>query len=186
LLTAQLQHQDPSNPTSTDSFTSELAQFAGVEQQVQTNTNLTTLVNATQNSELTNSLGLVGKTASVAMSTLPLQQGKASMEFTTATSEPIAIAVTDAAGNVVKTASFSSQVGQNTWTWDGTSDSGAQMADGSYNVGINTSDPDGNSVPITPTVNGTITGVSKDGSGIVLQMGDTSANMNTLSSVGNS
>lgn len=34
LLTAQLQHQDPSNPMSTDNFTSEIAQFAGVQQQV--------------------------------------------------------------------------------------------------------------------------------------------------------
>ncbi|AOX19952.1 flagellar hook assembly protein FlgD [Kozakia baliensis] len=61
LLTTQLQHQDPSNPMNTDSFTTELAQFSGVEQQVSTNKNLMTLINTVQEQEMTNGTALIGK-----------------------------------------------------------------------------------------------------------------------------
>ncbi|RMF38691.1 MAG: hypothetical protein D6754_06925 [Alphaproteobacteria bacterium] len=46
LLTAQLRAQDPLNPADSTEFVAQLADFAGVEQQVQTNTKLDALVGA--------------------------------------------------------------------------------------------------------------------------------------------
>ena len=44
LLTTQLQNQDPLSPLDTNEFTSQLVQFAGVEQQINVNQKLNSLV----------------------------------------------------------------------------------------------------------------------------------------------
>ncbi len=50
ILTTQLQHQDPTNASDPNQFTQELVQFAGVEQQFNTNNDLQTLINLQKNS----------------------------------------------------------------------------------------------------------------------------------------
>ena len=51
LLMTQLQNQDPSSPMDTNQFTSELVQFSQVEQQITTNSSLTTVFVASHGSE---------------------------------------------------------------------------------------------------------------------------------------
>jgi len=58
---------------------------------------------------------------------LALQKGTAAINFNTAASEPVGIAVYNAAGAQVQTATLNSNAGANSWTWDGTSASGATM-----------------------------------------------------------
>jgi len=180
LLTTQLQHQDPSNPTSTDSFTSELAQFAGVQQQVQTNTNLTSLISATQDTQMTSGIGLIGKTTTATSSSLPLQNGNGSMSFTAEVAGPVAIAVTDSNGQVVKTDTVTAQVGVNSWSWDGVSDSGTKLSDGQYFVAVEGTDTSGSATALSTTVSGTVTGLTRTSSGLNVQMGDTSIALNNL------
>src|SRR5258708_4288456 len=43
LLSTQLQNQDPLNPTDPNQFTSEMVQYAGLSEQIDTNTKLNTL-----------------------------------------------------------------------------------------------------------------------------------------------
>jgi flagellar basal-body rod modification protein FlgD len=180
MLTTQLKNQDPSSPMSTDSFTSELAQFAGVEQQVQTNTNLSSLISLTQDSTLTSGLNLVGKSVSVDSSSLPLQNGSASLTYNAPSAGTVAIAVTDSSGNVVKTQEVDASAGTNTWTWNGENDDGTQLADGQYSVAIEASTASGSTTALTPTVTGTVTGVSNSGSSVDLQMGSVSTSINNL------
>ena len=47
LLTTQLKNQDPTSPLDTNQFTSQLVQFASVEQQINTNRSLGQLINLT-------------------------------------------------------------------------------------------------------------------------------------------
>src|SRR5258706_11420771 len=63
LLTTQLQNQNPLDPLDTNQFTQQLVQFAGVEQQLKTNDQLTTLVSLQQTAQSTQALTFVGKTA---------------------------------------------------------------------------------------------------------------------------
>src|ERR1700734_3492026 len=44
LLTTQLQNQDPLDPMDSNQFTQQLVEFSQVEQQINTNTNLQTLI----------------------------------------------------------------------------------------------------------------------------------------------
>jgi len=59
LLVAQLQNQDPTEPTDNAELMSQLASFSSVEQQVQTNTRLDQLI---RGSVLGDATGLIGKT----------------------------------------------------------------------------------------------------------------------------
>ncbi len=183
LLTAQLQHQDPTSPMDTDSFTSELAQFAGVEQQINTNTNLTQLLSLNQDSEVSQSTSLVGRQAVVSSSQLPLQNGSAEVQLNPTTSGTVDLAITNSAGTVVKTQTLNLNAGTTDWSWNGQDDSGNQLADGNYNVAV-VSASDGTSVPVPFSVLGTITGVTKDGTtGVDIQMGSSSTNMSNVTSL---
>ena len=167
---------------SSDTFTSELAQFAGVEQQVATNTNLKTLISLTENGQQSTDMALVGKTAQASTTQLPLQNSTSSISFNTSSAEPIAIAVTDSSGNVVKTDELTSTAGANTWTWNGTSDSGSQLPDGSYNIAVETEAGSGNTSDVPFTVTGTVTGVTNNSGTMYVKMGDSVVDMSDIKS----
>src|SRR5580700_11949070 len=65
LLTTQLQNQDPMSPMDTNQFTQQLVEFASVEQQMNTNTNLQTLVSLQQTAQDSQALNFVGQTVTV-------------------------------------------------------------------------------------------------------------------------
>src|SRR3954454_22970179 len=77
LLMTQLQNQDPTSPMDTNAFTSQLVQYASVQQQISANTNLTTLIQATQSNTMLQAGALVGRTVQVSSDHLPLQNGAA-------------------------------------------------------------------------------------------------------------
>jgi len=57
LLIAQLKNQDPTNPTDSTQFVSQLASFSSVEQQVNTNAKLDSLLTASALSEASAAIG---------------------------------------------------------------------------------------------------------------------------------
>src|SRR5579862_7401479 len=72
LLTTQLQNQDPLSPLDTNQFTQQLVEFASVEQQVNMNSNLQTLISMQQTSASLQALQLVGSTVTVSGNVAPL------------------------------------------------------------------------------------------------------------------
>ena len=184
LLTAQLQHQDPTSPMQTDSFTSELAQFAGVEQQINTNTNLTQLLSLTQNSQVSQGTALVGRQAVANTTELPLQNGTAELQLNPLTSGAAEIAITNSAGTVVRTQALTLAAGTTDWSWNGQDDSGNQLPNGTYTAAVMSTDGNGNTSSVPFNVIGTITGVTKDGStGVNIEMGSATVEMSNVSSL---
>lgn len=183
LLTTQLKNQDPSSPTDTSNMTSEIAQFAGVEQQVQTNTNLTTLISLTEGGQLTADKDMVGQTATATTNTLPLQSGKASLSFDGVNGEIVGISVANSAGKVVKDDVVEASGGTNTWSWDGKDSSGNTMPDGAYSVSVKTVDSTGNTSDVAFNVNGTITGITKGAHDIYVKMGQAVIPMSDVATV---
>src|SRR6202041_3392666 len=72
LLTTQLQNQDPLDPLDTNEFTQQLVEFASVEQQVNMNTNLQTLISMQQTSEATSAMQFIGSNVTVSGNTAAL------------------------------------------------------------------------------------------------------------------
>src|SRR5277367_2332707 len=60
LLTTQLQNQNPLDPLDTNQFTQQLVEFSSVEQQVNMNANLQTLISLQQTSEATSAMQYLG------------------------------------------------------------------------------------------------------------------------------
>src|ERR1700710_1432957 len=91
LLMTQLKNQDPTSPMDANSFTTELVQFSGVEQQINTNASLTQLIQLTQAADVTQSSSLLGKQVTVQSSQIPLQNSKGTLNFTVPTAESVSI-----------------------------------------------------------------------------------------------
>ncbi|MDA8048608.1 MAG: flagellar biosynthesis protein FlgD [Rhodospirillales bacterium] len=184
LLMTQLQNQDPTSPMDTNQFTSELVQFASVEQQISTNSALTELISLTQSGQLMQSSAMVGKQVLLNSATLPLQNGSASLQFTASAAEPVAIAIYNASGQQVYDASLNATAGTNTWTWNGTDNYGNQMPDGGYTVAVEGANPDGSTAALPFSVQGTVTGVQTSPAGsLELQLGATAAPFSAVQQV---
>ncbi len=184
LLMTQLQNQDPTSPMDTNQFTSELVQFASVEQEINTNSSLTQLISLNQSGQLMQSTAMVGQQVLLNSSTLPLQNGPASLQFTATSAEPVAIAIYNSSGQQVYDTSLNATAGTNTWTWNGTSNAGAQMPDGGYTVAVGGANPDGSTTALPFTVQGTITGVQTNSSGgLELELGATTAPFSSVQQV---
>jgi flagellar basal-body rod modification protein FlgD len=183
MLMTQLQNQDPTNPMDTSQFTSELVEFASVEQQINTNSNLTQLIQATQGGELIQGSSVVGDQVTATSTTLPLQNGSASLNFTAIATGPAAVAVYNSSGTQIDDAVVNATTGQNTWSWNGQNSSGTQMADGSYNVAVVAANADGSTTALPFTVTGTATGITSGSNGVSVNLGSTSVGFSNITSV---
>lgn len=134
LLTTQLQNQDPLDPTNSTEFVAQLANFSSVEQQVQTNTKLNSMLTALSSTSATRAADFIGKQV----------QAPAKASFT---GEPIAIGMDAVSGAstakmIVKNdfgstaATLTIPGGQTSYTWDGTDGTGKTLPNGKYSFSI--------------------------------------------------
>jgi flagellar basal-body rod modification protein FlgD len=160
LLTTQLQNQNPLDPLDTNQFTQQLVQFAGVEQQLKTNDQLTTLVSLQQTAQSTQALGFVGKTAVVDGNTAALTNSAATWSLGVPTNSNVSISITNSTGQTVYSNSYAVQAGQNqTFNWDGKGNDGTQWPDGQYKMTATAADTAGNTVAVTTQVQGVVNSV---------------------------
>src|SRR3984957_9817785 len=101
LLTTQLQNQNPLDPLDTNQFTQQLVEFAGVQQQLNTNDSLATLVSLQQTAQSTQALGFVGKTAVVNGSTAALTNSSATWDLSVPSNSTVNISITSSTGQTV-------------------------------------------------------------------------------------
>jgi flagellar basal-body rod modification protein FlgD len=172
MLMTQLQNQDPTSPLDSNQFTQELVAFSGVEQQINTNNSLTQLIQLTQSGQVMQAASMSGKQVEVQSNQIPLQNGRGSVQFTLTSAEPVAIAIANSSGTILKTAMVNGQAGANSWSWDGTTNAGTRLPDGAYQIAVYGTDASGTASSIPFTVGGTVTGAkSVSGSGMQLQLG---------------
>jgi flagellar basal-body rod modification protein FlgD len=185
MLMTQLQNQDPTSPMDTNAFTTELVQFSSVEQQINTNTSLTSLIQLTQAGEVMQGSNMTGKQVTATSDHLALQNGKGTIQFATSTAQPVAIAIYNDSGTKLQDATLTSVKGTNTWTWDGSNASGATMPDGAYKVAVAAADSSGTVSALPFSVVGTATGVQSLSTGMQLRIGALSVDFSKVQSVGN-
>lgn len=134
MMTTQLENQDPLNPVDSADYAMQLATFSGVEQQVQTNELLTTLVSQLGGSDLTGLAGLIGMEA---RTTEPVYfDGDA---ITVAPSpavgaDQVFLTVRDRDGDEIDR--YEIGVSSDQIEWDGISATGAAYPDGLYSFEI--------------------------------------------------
>jgi flagellar basal-body rod modification protein FlgD len=159
LLTTQLQHQDPTSPLDPNQFTQELVQFASVEQQINTNSSLTTLISLQQTQQAASALTFLGATVAVSGKTAQLVNGEATWNYSVSQPATANISITNASGQVVYTTSQAVQPGAQTFAWNGVDQHGTAWPSGPYTISINAVGTNNQSVPVTTQVQGVVSGV---------------------------
>jgi flagellar basal-body rod modification protein FlgD len=174
LLTTQLQNQDPTSPVDSNQFTQQLVEFAGVQQQVQTNTLLSQLVSATQGNQVSSASSFIGTTVQATGNQAGLTSGgSATFGYTLASAAANAVVtIKDASGNVVYVGNGSTNSGANSVSWDGTNSlNGSTEPAGTYSISVQATDASGNAITATPYETGTVSSASISNGVVMLNVG---------------
>ena len=190
LLTTQLQNQNPLSPLDTNQFTQQLVEFAGVQQQINTNDSLATLVSLQQTAQSTQALGFVGKTAVVSGSTAALTSSSSSSSSSATwlinvpTASNVTITITNSSGQTVYSGSAAAAAGNaQPFTWNGQGSDGTQEPDGNYTLTATATDSANNSVAITTDVAGVVTSVDLTQSPPLLTIGGQTFTVNQIQGI---
>jgi flagellar basal-body rod modification protein FlgD len=187
LLTTQLQNQDPLDPLDTNQFTQQLVEFAGVQQQVDMNTNMQTLISMQQTSEASSALNMVGSTVTLnGTSSALTSSAPATWTLNSAGPATGNVTITNSSGSVVYTGTTSLNTGTNTYTWNGTGNTGQSWPAGNYTIAVTATSATGQSVTVTPQVSGTVSGVDLSKTPPQIIVGGTDYPMSSVQSVTNS
>lgn len=173
LLVTQLENQDPLDPMDSTEFTSQLVQFASVEQQIFQNANLEQLVGLQENNQISSMVNFIDKVVEVEGQAIPLENGEAEFTYNLpANAKSASIIIRDTNGVTVFEQEAETSAGQHTFTWDGTNRNGQTSPDGSYTAVVTGLDPQNEILTITQTAFGRVTGVGIDNGVTSLFMGD--------------
>ena len=134
-------------------------QFAGVEQQINMNQQLTSLVSLQKANQVTSAMSFLGATATVDGSSIKLASGKATWTFAVDKPSNGTITIRDAAGQTAYSGAFPLNAGTQAFSWDGRGINGSKWPDGAYALSITAKDASGQSVAVSTTVNGTVDAV---------------------------
>lgn len=160
MLTTQLQHQDPLSPMDSTEFTNQLVQFAGVEQQINANSNLEKLISATSLNTRSQSVNYIGRVIEADTDMVPLQgakdtptdtiqlkDGQSTFKYElSASAATTQLKITDADGNLVRTMIGNVGQGVHEITWDGKNSAGETMPEGAYKIEAVSTQSNGNAV----------------------------------------
>jgi len=163
LLTTQLQNQDPLDPLDTNQFTQQLVEFASVEQQVDMNTNLQTLISLQQTSEATSAMQFLAANVPIGGSSAALSNATgtpASWNLSVPSPATGTVTITNSTGQAVYTGQVSLSAGNQTYTWSGQGNNGVTWPDGNYTLSISATGANGQPVTVSTQVQGVVSAIN--------------------------
>ncbi len=162
LLVAQLQHQDPLNPSESTEFTAQLAQFSSLEQLQ----NIDTTLNGFEvyQSTLNNiqSSGFIGKTVTATGNVIAVKSGSPDpIRFDLENdADSVYVQIYDSYGNfVADIPAGARQAGEQQLEWDGERSTGEPVKDGPYTFTVMGMNADGSVIGSTSYTTGVVTGI---------------------------
>ncbi len=160
LLTTQLKNQDPLDPMKSSEFTSQLVQFSGVEQSINTNKKLDQLVQLQTSNQLNSAVSFIGKTVEVISDLLLLKDGAAKISYgLDRNAAQTIISITDQNGRSVRSVQGESDAGRHEFEWDGRDSNGAEVPDGVYGFSVVATDSDEEAIDTIAASFGRVTGI---------------------------
>lgn len=184
LLTTQLQHQDPLDPMKSEQFTTQLVQFAGVEQSINTNKKLEQLIELQTSSQLNSAVSYIGKIVEVVAEELMLEDGATKISYgLDHNAATTVITIVDLDGNAVRTINGEIAAGRHEFAWDGRNDNGNQVPDGVYGFSVVSVDQDDETVDTVSASLGRVTGVEIVDDALMLNIGEMGVPFDSLFAV---
>lgn len=185
LLVAQIQNQDPTDPVETETFTQQLVQFSELEQSIQSNDNLETILSSIESQNAASVVSYIGSTVNAQGSTAVLANGEANFSVQAGAAVPEAqITIRDNLGAVVFQSTQALQQGSNQIVFNGQEPNGRQFQDGGeFTISVVGNDADDNPVNISTSISGIVDGVDFSGAVPSLLIGTTNVPITAVNSV---
>jgi flagellar basal-body rod modification protein FlgD len=186
LLTTQLKNQDPTAPMDSNQFTQQLVQFSQVEQQINTNDNLKTLIGQGASQAGTFASAYLGKKVSVTNGNASLSSGAAIWTYNLGTAaSTTALSISDANGRTVYSAPGETGQGQHAFSWNGKDSNGNTLADGTYKLTVTAQTSDGTTVTSSIASAGVVGQIDLTGSSPKLVVGNMELGMSDIAGISN-
>jgi len=172
LLTTQLKNQDPMSPMDSNQFTQQLVMYSQVEQQIDSNAKLDTLISLGQGQSSSYAMSYLGKSVVLTNGQGVLTSGAADWTYgLDGTAATTTLTVTDSSGKTVYTTAGETAAGTHNFAWDGKDNNGNQLSDGTYTLSIASAAQDGSTVTTSVASKGTVSGIDMSGSSPQLVIG---------------
>jgi flagellar basal-body rod modification protein FlgD len=167
LMITQLKNQDPMKPLDPSQYVGQLAQFSSVAGLKEVNTAISELTSSLRGNQVLDGAAMIGRTV--------IAQGDGVYLGTPAADRPgiagamevprgtntLQLIVKDSSGATVKTQALSTTSGLRGFSWDGTTDAGAQAPAGAYSVEI-VANVAGNNESLATSIAANVSSVSLD------------------------
>jgi flagellar basal-body rod modification protein FlgD len=172
LLTTQLKNQDPLSPMDSAQFTQQLVQFSQVEQSINANQNLESLISLTKARAGSDAVGFLGKTVTLTDGSGGLKSGQAQWAYSLASdSAATRLTITDSKGHTVYTGAGNTASGLHAFNWDGKDNAGNVLPDGTYTLSVAAQTTDGTAVNTQVASQGVVDEVDLSGTEPMLRIG---------------
>ena len=175
LLVTELECQDPTDPMDNTEMVNQLTQYSQLDELTSMNEKLETLTDSLTSMTTTNSVSYLGKEVEASGYTVTKSGDDVSDLYFELEdyAQSLTCNIYDEDGSIVDSVIFTEvEAGTHSFTWDGTDYDGESLADGTYTVLMTGTDSSGDSVDVTTTTTGTVTGISNTDDGVVLVLDD--------------
>lgn len=173
LLTVQLQNQNPTDPMDTNEFTSQLVQYAEVEQQIETNSTLDSIYSSLSALSINSALGYIGSEVTVSGETAPLTSDGINWIYDLdSEADSVTLTLSDQDGNKVWSGDGTTDEGLNYFTWDGTDSDGNAVDLDNYTLTVTAKDSAGDSIDSGVAFTSTVTGIDTSDGDVTLEIGN--------------
>jgi flagellar basal-body rod modification protein FlgD len=187
LLTTQLRNQDPLEPLSSNEFTAQLVQFAGVEQSITTNKNLEALIALNWAAMSGSAIGYLGQNVTLSSDKAALSNGSAEWSYTLGgAAKTVTLTVTDETGRIVYAGEGAKEAGQHKFAWDGRDNGGVMLPDGKYTLTVTARDTSDEAIKTTVRTGGLVSAVDFSGNEPMLTVNGIAVPLNKVLSVSRS
>jgi flagellar basal-body rod modification protein FlgD len=176
LLVTELENQNPLDPTDTSDFMSQMMSYANYSQQQDLNTQLSSMLSSFNSLLSTSAVGYLGHTVEAKGDTTTLTNGQATWGYSlNSAASSVTITIKDSSGATVWSGDGETEAGTHSFSWNGVTSDGTQLADGGdYTIEITATDAAGKSVYGYTTIAGTVTGIDSSSGTTTLKVGNTS------------
>ncbi|CCH49502.1 flagellar hook assembly protein FlgD [Pseudodesulfovibrio piezophilus] len=175
LLLAELEYQDPTEPVDNSQMVDQMTQYSQLEQLTEMNDQLESMTETISSASMTTALNYIGMEVTAEGYTLSKSgEDLSDLYFeTTEDAETLTADIYDSSGNIVQTLTYSNvDAGSYELDWDGTDSDGEDVDDGYYYVIMTGENSEGDTIDVTTTTTGTVSGLSNTDDGVILTLED--------------
>ncbi len=182
LLTTQLQNQDPLSPMDSTEFTNQLVAFSGVEQQINANSKLDSLVSLNIGSSFSSALNYVSKNISY-LSSESYFDGTEPVKINYSidgASVDTTINIFSEDGELILSKNVANSQDITEFIWDGKDENGTVQPSGTYEFRVDALDGENAALKTTTVVNGRVNGIETQNGTTFLLVGERAVSLGNI------